>query len=260
MPAEETSRAPIIVAHRGYAACRPENTFAALDAAAAAGARWVEIDVQLSADGTPMVLHDPTLERVSGDSRAVFELTAAELAQLSVGEPGRFGTRYADARIPTLAGFAEWLSGQPTINAFIELKPESIERFGAATVVSACMAALGPATGRWAPISFDLDTLHLARDAGCLSLGWIVRGFDLAIAAKAHALPARWLFCNHERLPAGPLPAGPWDWVLYEIGDLATGRAMLARGARWLETMAVTELQRGLENATAQQGSAQETE
>ena len=257
MPARETSRDPIIVAHRGYAACRPENTFAALDAAAAAGARWVEIDVQLSADGIPMVLHDPTLERVSGDSRAVFELTAAELAQLSVGEPARFGTRYADARIPTLAGFAAWLSGQPTINAFVELKPESIERFGATAVVSACMAALGPASERWAPISFDIDTLRLARDAGCPALGWIVRGFDAGIAATARALPARWLFCNHERLPAGPLPTGPWDWVLYEIGDVATGRAMLARGARWLETMAVTELRQGLENTTSQHRSSE---
>lgn len=256
MPAERTSQPPIIVAHRGYAACRPENTFAALDAAAAAGARWVEIDVQLSADGVPVVLHDATLERVSGRDLAVFELAAAELLQLPVGEPARFGARYADARIPTLAAFADWLAAQPAINAFVELKPESIERFGAAAVVSACISAMRPATGRWAAISFDLDALRLAHDAGGPPLGWIVRGFDPDIAAKARALPARWLFCNHERLPAGPLPPGPWDWVLYEIGDIPTARALLARGAQWLETMAVTTLQDGLAAAAPQRESA----
>lgn len=252
MTAEESTQAPIIVAHRGYAACRPENTFAALDAAAAAGARWVEIDVQLSADGVPVVLHDVTLERVSGEDLAVFELAAADLAKLPVGEPARFGARYADVRVPTLAAFAEWLAAQPAINAFVELKPESIERFGAAAVVAACMAAMRPANGRWAPISFDIDALRLAHDAGCPALGWIVRGFDPEIAATARALPARWLFCNHERLPAGPLPPGPWDWVLYEIGDVATARALLARGALWLETMAVTLLQEGLSVAAPQ--------
>jgi len=255
-----TTATPIIVAHRGHAACRPENTFAALDAAAAAGARWVEIDIQLSADGVPVVVHDATLERVSGRDLSVFDLAVTDLAQLSVGEPARFGTRYADARIPTLAGFATWLARQPTINAFVELKPESIERFGAAAVVSACVAAMRPATGRWAPISFDIDALRLAGDAGCRALGWIVRGFDPAIAATAGALPARWLFCNHERLPPGPLPPGPWDWVLYEIGDVATAHAMLARGARWLETMAVTALQEGLESAGSHGESTDDTE
>jgi hypothetical protein len=65
----------------------------------------------------------------------------------------------------------------------------------------------------------------------------VVRGFDPDIAAQARRMEAAWLFCNHERLPPGPLPAGPWTWVLYEIEDAGTARALMARGARWLETM-----------------------
>ncbi|HEY9197768.1 MAG TPA: glycerophosphodiester phosphodiesterase family protein, partial [Gammaproteobacteria bacterium] len=49
---------PILIAHRGYAARHPENTLSALQAAVAAGARWLEFDVQLSADHEPVLLHD----------------------------------------------------------------------------------------------------------------------------------------------------------------------------------------------------------
>lgn len=242
-----TTEMPILVAHRGYAAHWPENTLPALEAAVAAGARWLEVDVQLSADGVPMVLHDPDLERVAGQDVPVFALTAAELAEVPVGEPARFGTRFAQVRAPTLREFATWLAGQAEVSAFVELKPESLERFGREAVVDACMTALAPARGRWAPISYDIEALALAADAGASPLGWIVRDFDPAVEALARRLPARWLFCNHERLPAGPLPRGPWDWVIYEVDDAALARDLIGRGAHWLETMAVGELHSALE-------------
>jgi glycerophosphoryl diester phosphodiesterase len=242
---------PILVAHRGYAAHWPENTLPALEAAVAAGARWLEIDVQLCADGVPVVLHDPNLERVAGHDVPVFALTAAELAEVPVGEPARFGARFAETRAPTLREFATWLARQADVNAFVELKPESLERFGREAVVDACMTALAPARGRWAPISYDYEALALAADAGAGQLGWIVRDFDVAVEALARRLPARWLFCNHKRLPAGPLPRGPWDWVIYEVDDAALARDLVGRGAHWLETMAVGELRSALEAPAA---------
>ncbi len=240
---------PTLVAHRGYAANWPENTRPALEAAVAAGARWVEVDVQLCADGVPVVLHDADLARVSGRAVPVFSLAAAELADIPVGEPARFGTRFATLRALTLDEFAGWLAATPDVSAFVELKPESIERFGRTAVVDACMAAMAPASGRWVPISYDYEALALAADAGADRLGWIVRGFDAAVDAHARALPADWLFCNHERLPPGPLAHGPWQWVLYEVADAALARALMARGARWLETMAIAELRSALDES-----------
>ncbi|MFU8894786.1 MAG: glycerophosphodiester phosphodiesterase family protein [Gammaproteobacteria bacterium] len=233
---------PILVAHRGYAAAWPENTLPALDAAVAAGARWVEVDVQLCADGVPVLLHDADLERVSGHAVSVFELTAAQLADHPVGEPGRFGTRFNAVRAPTLEQFAGWLAGHPGIQAFVELKAESIGRFGREAVLATCLQAMAPLHGRWVPISDDYRVLQLAAEAGAPHLGWVVREFDAAVAARARALPARWLFRNHLRLPDGPLAPGPWDWVCYEVGDVDTARALLARGVRWLETMDIATL------------------
>lgn len=235
-----------LVAHRGHAALCPENTLEALDSAVAAGARWIEIDVQLCAGGVPVLLHDADLQRVAGRPESVFDLDPAALAGISVGEPDRFGRRFASARVPTLATFAAWLARRPGVSAFVEFKLQSIAHFGRDVVLEACRRALEPVTGRWAPVSFDRDILVMARAAGLEELGWVVRGHDELIDEAARSLPARWLFCNKRYLPPGPLPAGPWDWVVYEVPDAETAQALAARGARWLETFAVGAVREAL--------------
>src|SRR4029079_19525304 len=74
------------IAHRGYHDLRrgrPENTLAAFDAAIEA--RYaIECDLHISADGVPVVFHDDTLERLTGISGHVRDLTAAELRELRV--------------------------------------------------------------------------------------------------------------------------------------------------------------------------------
>lgn len=91
---------PTLFAHRGLAARYPENTLASFAAARREGCRAVEFDVQLSADGVPVVFHDDDLARLTGDPRRVDALTYAELRRLDVG--AFKGPRFAGERIPTL--------------------------------------------------------------------------------------------------------------------------------------------------------------
>ena len=74
-----------LLGHRGARATAPENTLAAFDAALAAGAAGFEFDVQLTADGVAVILHDTTVDRTTNGRGAVAELTAAELATLDAG-------------------------------------------------------------------------------------------------------------------------------------------------------------------------------
>lgn len=241
---------PVLVAHRGHAAVYPENTLPALDSAVEAGARWVEVDVQLTADGVPVLLHDDDLERTSGEKASVFSITAADLAGFPAGEPARFGHRFAGVRAPTLSEFGRWLAAHGPTRAFVEFKIESIERFGRHAVVDACLESIG-SPGQWVPLSYDAGILEVFADRGATELGWVVRQFDSEIAARARALPAKWLFRNHRRMEPGALPPGPWEWVPYEVGDVELARALMARGARWLETTAIGELARALESRTS---------
>ncbi|WP_413163877.1 glycerophosphodiester phosphodiesterase [Capilliphycus salinus ALCB114379] len=89
-----------IVAHRGFSAMAPENTLAAFTAAIEGGANSIEFDLQLSADGVPIIFHDETLDRITGTSGKVREKSLEELKQLNAG--AWFGEQFVGETIPTL--------------------------------------------------------------------------------------------------------------------------------------------------------------
>lgn len=94
-----------VIAHRGASARAPEHTFAAYERALALGADWLEQDLQRTADGVLVVLHDETLDRTARGPQAdctgpVREKTLAQLRRCDAG--AWFGPEFAGARIPTL--------------------------------------------------------------------------------------------------------------------------------------------------------------
>jgi glycerophosphoryl diester phosphodiesterase len=70
---------PKVIGHRGAKAYAPENTLASFREARRRGATWVEIDVKLTSDGVPIVMHDDSLKRTTGVDRLVAETPRAEL-------------------------------------------------------------------------------------------------------------------------------------------------------------------------------------
>ncbi len=107
-----------ITAHRAGSARAPENTLAALDNAIAEGADVVEIDVQETADGKIVLLHDTDLRRVAGVARPIWQMRADELLRLDVGS--WFAPHFRGERIPTLRAFAEAARGRVRLN--VEVK------------------------------------------------------------------------------------------------------------------------------------------
>jgi glycerophosphoryl diester phosphodiesterase len=118
-----TLRAPgepaFVAGHRGDRTSAPENTLPALAAALVGPLEFVETDVQLSADGVPVVIHDETVDRTTDGTGAVSELTLGQLKQLDAG--AWFGPEFAGTRIPTLVEFLDILTGSDK-KAMVELK------------------------------------------------------------------------------------------------------------------------------------------
>jgi glycerophosphoryl diester phosphodiesterase len=99
-----------IIAHRGFAAHFPENTLPALEGALDAGASSLEWDVQVTADGVPVLIHDDDLDRTSDGRGPVHTRTSAELSRLDAGS--WLAAEFAGTRIPTLAETLARLGGR----------------------------------------------------------------------------------------------------------------------------------------------------
>ncbi len=236
---------PVLVAHRGDWRHCPENTLPALESALRAGAEWVEFDVQLSGDGVPVVIHDAKLRRTAGVEGCVNDLPLRALREVDVGEPARLGAAFRSTRIPTLAEVVALLERHPAARAFVEIKRASLRRFGPERVVERAMEDLRPVLCRCAVISYDEEALRLARARGAPAVGWIIERFDAESRARAEALRPEYVFADHAIVPATePLWPGPWAWALYDAPDAELALRLAARGARFVETMAIGELLR----------------
>ncbi|MFI7273579.1 glycerophosphodiester phosphodiesterase [Streptomyces sp. NPDC049879] len=115
--AGQARRGPLVVAHRGASGYAPENTLAAARAADETGTVWVETDVQRTADGELVLLHDTTLTRTTDveelfPDRApwnVADFTAEEIDLLDAGS--WYGAEFAGEPVPTLEEFVRELAG-----------------------------------------------------------------------------------------------------------------------------------------------------
>jgi glycerophosphoryl diester phosphodiesterase len=236
-----------LVAHRGNAAEFPENTLGAFNSALQLGVRFLELDVQFSRDGVPVVIHDHLLARTTGQPGSVFEHDAAQLAQLQAADPQRFGATQGDARIPLLTDVLGLLRGRPELTLFIEIKAASLRQFGHDFVVSRVLEAVGSWHKQCVIISFDLTAVHRARSLGRAPVGWVLPDCEAHTRLKWEALQPDFLFCDHARLPPqGRLWPGPWRWAVYEVDALPLALELAARGADYIETMAVRALSEAL--------------
>ena len=114
------------IAHRGASAAAPPNTLAAFEKAVELGADGVELDIHLSADGVPVVIHDFNMDDTADTSGRVADMTLAQLKQLDVGS--YFDPTFAGERIPTLEEVLESVGSRLLLN--IELKTASLRDNG----------------------------------------------------------------------------------------------------------------------------------
>ena len=155
---------PLVIAHRGDSAHRPENTLASFSSALEVGAELVEFDLHLTRDGHPVVLHDAALDRTTSGLGPVRERTLLEVRALSAGYPARFGAAYAGERVPTLVEALAFLRGRAKV--MIEIKAEAVgdddeDGIEARTIAEVRKAGM---VGDVAFLSFDRRALVRCRD------------------------------------------------------------------------------------------------
>jgi glycerophosphoryl diester phosphodiesterase len=193
---------PAVIGHRGASGEAPENTVAAFHRAVELGVDAVELDVHLSADGVPVVIHDPILERTTDGRGPVGEQPLAALRRLDAGR--WFGEPFAGERIPTLEEALEVLRDGRVI---IEIKNGPIYYPGIAPRVASVARACGHP--RLTVSSFDHPVLLEVRRAAPeleTAVLFAARPVDparLAADAGARVLHPQWAFATPDLVAAG---------------------------------------------------------
>lgn len=113
-----------IIAHRGHELVAPENTMSSFMAAIDAGVEFIEVDIRVSADGVPVVVHDDTVDRTTDGEGGVRTKTLAELRQLDAGS--WYSPDFVGERIPTLEQVLEASLGNTCIFADFKGKPNRV--------------------------------------------------------------------------------------------------------------------------------------
>jgi glycerophosphoryl diester phosphodiesterase len=165
---------PRLMAHRCGGVLAPENTLAGLRAAASLGLRAVEFDVMLSADATPLLIHDETWDRTTDRCGRVADTCDETIARIDAG--ARFGPEFAGEPVPTLEAAARQCRVLG-LAANVEIKPAAgYEEATGRVVAEAAMRLWRDADLPPLLSSFSEASLGAAREvAPQLRLGLLVR-------------------------------------------------------------------------------------
>ena len=209
---------PKVIGHRGAAAYAPENTLASFREARRRGATWVEIDVKLTADGVPIVMHDDSLKRTMGIDRLVARTPRAELP----------------AAVPTfeeaIACFAELGLG-----CNVEIKPCEGREAETARATVATLGRCWPATLP-PPLlsSFKDASLATARAAAPdIARALLLDEIRDDWRARAEAVGAAGINTNGKRLTAPravDIRKAGYTLSVYTINDGDVARALVGMG------------------------------
>jgi glycerophosphoryl diester phosphodiesterase len=174
---------PVIIAHRGFRSRYPENTLTSFTAAIDAGAGMIELDVTLSSDRKPVVIHDDTLDRTTTGKGPVRQYSLAELKRLDAGS--WFDPRFKGERIPTLGEVIDLIGNRVLLN--IEIKKNAYE-------------------SDIADDSIEKQAVQLVKGAGCLD-SVLFSSFRFAVLQNVLELEKR---CRVGLLTQNPLSENAW--------------------------------------------------
>ncbi|MDI5984183.1 glycerophosphodiester phosphodiesterase family protein [Halomonas sp. M4R5S39] len=191
---------PRLMAHRGLSAHAPENTLTAVRAACEAGFPWVELDVQLLGDATPVIWHDATVRRCSDGRARLVDLDLPRARRLDTG--AWFCDRFRGERMATLR---EMLALIEELGMGLNLELKVTRGRNPAALVDSVLPTLLDALPpeRLILSSFHDGALARARelaDSSRLALGVLFEGIGREWQSRCAAVDAYSVHANWKRL------------------------------------------------------------
>jgi glycerophosphoryl diester phosphodiesterase len=231
-------RLPGVIGHRGAAAYAPENTLEGIREAARRGARWVEFDTKLTADGVVILMHDDTLDRTTSGRGPVAGTSARDIGLLDAGS--WFGAEWRGVRVPRLAD-ALALLVELDMQANVEIKPCSGREIETAQAVADVVQRWWPTDRPWPLLSsFSRVSLSEARaQAPHVPRGLLTWEFTPDWAEAAADVGCVSLHCADQHLTstwAAEIRRAGFGLAVYTVNDPARALELKAWGVQCLIT------------------------
>lgn len=238
--AELRGPAPVLIAHRGYSGRYPENTLLAFQAAYQHGARYMELDLQLTADCVPVLHHDVSLERMAGIDADIRDTKAKHFKAMRASYPQRFEEEFSDNEFTTFKRYCKWLACHEGVTTFVEIKQDSIDRFGIPLVLDEVHKRIldSNVESNNVIISFNHEVIEYVRNISSMRTGWVLPAWKAEHRETLEQLKPDFLFCDVDLLPLNndELWYGSWQLALYNLDDVNSAIEMANRGILFLET------------------------
>ena len=246
-PAEELQGLPpVLIAHRGYSGRYPENTLLAYEAAYQHGARFMECDIQMSHDRVPFVHHDASLRRMAGVDADIRDTKAKVIKSMSAAYSARFDSEFLDNKFTTFRKLCKWLKCHSDVTMYVEIKQESIDRFGIPVFLDEVYRRILKADieNQCVIISFNPEVIEYTRKISPLQGGWVLPAWNEFTQTTAAQLKPEYLFSSVDIIPKDndQIWQGAWQWALYNLDDAPSAIKMANRGFRYLETNQIGDL------------------
>lgn len=239
---------PRLIGHRGAARHAPENTLAGIREGALQGALWVEVDVKITRDGVPILMHDDDLDRTTSGHGPVADMDFADIRRLDAGS--WFGLDFRGERVPTLAEAIQ-AAQLLDINLNLEIKPCPGREEQTAGIALSMALTLWPAD-RPPPLisSFSIPSLSMAKTvAPHWPRGYLMNEEPADWAAIADRLAVSTLNINAKRQDADTvrtLRATGRPVLAYTVNDPAQARQLFQWGVAGVFTDTPKGLYQGL--------------
>lgn len=251
-----------VIAHRGDLTFAVENTVDSVNNAIRAGICNIEIDIQLSSDGVPVLYHDRTLKRLCNDSRAIKDIAYAKLDGRKITN----SKTNLEGAITSLSTIASLVAAHPDVTLFVEIKRINFHKFTYRKTLALVEACLENIASQVVLISFSyrfLRTLQLvdSKSNKDFKIGYVLPTWQHYNEKMLQHLSPDYIFSSIDIVPeifdfkgAQESVGNSSDnsrakvamWALYEIENVETAHAFVKRGVKYLETFESVKLSQSL--------------
>jgi len=219
------------IAHRGGAAHAPENTLSAVREGVARGAKWIEVDVSVLGDSTPVIFHDETLDRTTNGTGKLSEHSWDDVAKLDAGS--WFGPQFAGEPVPRLWELLDVVA-ELDLGLNLELKTHHGEGEALVTAVLPELRDAELPAEKLLISSFDHDALRAfrraERDAAMALLYWNFSEDWRETSKELNPIAVNLSVKKITDTDISAVKSAGLELYCYTVNELAVAKSLFARG------------------------------